>query len=138
MPIFPKKVDAKKMYNTNKPLTYNKLDTSSLPKFKGGTAPGFGRVAKGFNIIKSFFQAPKQYLSRSGFVGSNLSSGITQLSKKFTQNPKSFVQQVKSSRKTNREKVTKMSEKFFKNVQNQMEKNPKLTKSSPGYFTFKK
>lgn len=108
MPIFPKKVDAKKMYNTNKPLTYNKLDTSNLPNFKGGTAPGFGRVAKGFNIIKSFFQAPKQYLRSAGLL------------------------------KTNREKVTKMPEKFFKNVKNQMEKNPNLKKSSPGYYTFKK
>ena len=119
MPIFPKKTSAEKMYNTKKPLNYGgqsgnrktvqegyaRINTSNMPQFRGGTAPGFGRVS---NIVKAFFNAPTQYLRRAGLM------------------------------KTNREKVTKMSESFFKNVKKQMEKNPNLKQSSSGYFTFKK
>jgi len=71
-------------------------------------------------------------------VGKNIFSGISQQIKKLMQNPKSFTQQVKSSRKTTREKVTKMPESFFKNVEKQMKNNPNLKQSSSGYFTFKK
>ena len=149
MPIFPKKTSAEKMYNTKKPLNYGgqsgnrktvqegyaRINTSNMPQFRGGTAPGFGRVS---NIVKAFSRTPGQYLSRSGFVGRNILSGISQQIKKLMQNPKSFTQQVKSSRKTTREKVTKMPESFFKNVEKQMRNNPNLKQSSPGYFTFKK
>jgi len=122
MPIFPKKTSAEKMYNTKKPLNYGgqsgnrktvqkgyaRINTSDMPKFKGGTAPGFSRVNNASRIIKAFFNAPKQYLRKAGLI------------------------------KTTREKVTKMPESFFKNVEKQMKNNPNLKESFPGYFTFKK
>ena len=75
-----------------------KLDTSSLPRYKGGTAP----MARG-NMLK-LSKAAKALFSK----------------------------------KTNREKVTGMSEKYFKNVEKSFKNNPNLKKSSPGYYTIKK
>ena len=95
----------KMIVGNTKPSKKNKmakLDTSSLPKYKGGTAP----MARG-NMLK-------------------LSKAAKKMAKAFL------------SKKTNREKVTGMSEKYFKNVEKSFKNNPNLKKSSPGYYTIKK
>lgn len=115
--------EAPLLYNKKNPLNYHnggqsgkrgkkkeeyaKLDTSKLAPFKGGVAPGIGKFKALGNIAKSFFSTPKQYLKKAGLI------------------------------KTNREKVTKMSEKFFNKVDKSLKENPKLKKSSSGYYTFK-
>tara|TARA_R100001224_G_scaffold60645_1_gene36073 strand:+ start:310 stop:933 length:624 start_codon:yes stop_codon:yes gene_type:complete len=114
--------EAPLLYNKKNPLNYHnggqsgkrgkkkgyaKLDTSNLAPFKGGVAPGIGKFKALGNIAKSFFSTPKQYLKKAGLI------------------------------KTNREKVTKMSEKFFNKVDKSLKENPKLKKSSSGYYTFK-
>ena len=107
-----------------------KLNTSSLPKYKGGTAPmargnmlKLGKAAK--KIAKAFLSTKSQQAKVAGKGGSNTKSFIKQVKSKF-------------SKKTNREKVTGMSEKYFKNVEKSFKNNPNLKKSSPGYYTIKK
>ena len=126
------------LYNKKNPLNYHggdpgeeKMGPKKLrlrkikdidPKgYMGGYAPigggGLGRFAG------AFANTAKQYLTRSGFVGKNILSA--------------FKQARKAKKKTTREKVTGMSEKFFKNVEKNLDANPKLKKSSSGYYTFK-
>ena len=83
-----------------------------------------GKGKKLKQIAKAFGNTGKQYKKIGGVGGSNL---------------RSFGNQMKSAikPKTNREKVTGLSEKYFKNVQKSLEANPKLKKSSSGYYTFK-
>ena len=84
-----------------------------------------GKAKKLKQASKAFGSAKKQYQKSAGVGGSNI---------------KSFAKQMKSAikPKTNREKVTGLSEKYFKNVQKSLEANPKLKKSSSGYYIFKK
>ena len=125
------------LYNKKNPLNYHtvgqsgkrgvkkgyaKIDKSKMADFKGGTAPiggagGLGRFAG------AFANTAKQYLTRSGFIGRNILSA--------------FKQARKAKNKTTREQVTGMSEKYFKSVEESFKKNPKLKKSSSGYYTFK-
>jgi len=125
------------LYNKKNPLNYHtggqsgkrsvkkeyaKLDKSKMADFKGGYAPiggagGLGRFAG------AFANTAKQYLTRSGFVGRNILSA--------------FKQARKAKKKTTRERVTGMSEKYFKSVEESLKKNPDLKKSSSGYYTFK-
>lgn len=62
--------------------------------------------------------------------------GILGKGKKLKQASKALKSAIKP--KTNREKVTGMSEKYFKNVEKSFKNNPNLKKSSPGYYTIKK
>lgn len=132
------KQEAPRLYNTKNPLNYHggdpgeeKMGPKKLrlrkikgidPKgYMGGYAPigggGFGRIAG------AFANTARQYLTRSGFVGKNILSVLKQARK--------------AKKKTTREQVTGMSEKYFKNVEKSLEANPKLKKSSSGYYTFK-
>lgn len=95
--------------------------------FKGGTAPIAGGSMlklgkKAVDMYKAFANTGKQY------------------AKKQPKNMLSFVNQMKSKfgKRSTREKVTGMSDKFFKNVEKSFKNNPKLKKTSPGYYVFKK
>ena len=97
------------------------------PKFKGGTAPiaGGNMLKLGKNAIKmakSFANAPKQYAKRQ------------------PENMLSFTKQIKSKlgKRSAQEKITGLSDKFFKGVEKSFKNNPKLEKTSSGYYGFKK
>tara|TARA_R100001086_G_scaffold245945_1_gene177549 strand:+ start:116 stop:562 length:447 start_codon:yes stop_codon:yes gene_type:complete len=127
------------LYNKKNPLNYHtggqsgkrgvkkgyaKLDKSKMADFKGGYAPiggagGLGRFAG------AFANTAKQYLKKSGVFGKNILSAAKQV--KGALKPK-----------TTREKVTGMSEKYFKSVEESFKKNPDLKKSSSGYYIFRK
>ena len=106
-------------------VKYKKLNTSEMPDFKGGTTPvGGGNVGK---MAKAFQNATKQY------------------GKHVPQNMQSFIKQAKSFFKvkinrnimSNKEKVTGLSDDFFKGVEKSFKNNPKLEKTSSGYYGFK-
>ena len=96
----------------------------SQPKFKGGTAPVGPNVGR---ITKAFQNATKQY---GKHVPQNMQSFIKQAKQAF---------KVKSNRNimSNREKVTGLSDDFFKGVEKSFKNNPKLEKTSSGYYGFK-
>ena len=94
-------------------IEYKKLDTSKLPDFKGGTA--------------AFTRGSLQFAKLAGKGGSNMKSFIKQAKNFFKAN---------SNRKimSNREKVTGLSDDFFKGVEKTF-KNKGYKEVSPGYYT---
>lgn len=108
-------------------VEYKKLDTSNMPDFKGGTAPiASGNMAKlgkkAVDMYKAFSNTGKQYAKRQ------------------PENMLSFTKQVKSKlgKRSTQEKITGLSDKFFKGVEKSFKNNPKLEKTSSGYYGFKK
>ena len=107
-------------------VEYAKLPTTE-GAYKGGTAPvaGGNMLKLGKNAVKmakSFANAPKQYAKRQ------------------PENMLSFTKQVKSKlgKRSTQEKITGLSDKFFKGVEKSFKNNPKLEKTSSGYYGFKK
>jgi hypothetical protein len=128
------KQEAPELYNKKNPLNYHGGDPgeekmgpkkkrlrkiSDLPGYDpkgymGGYAPGFGRIKKVGQMLKAFSNTPKQQLQI-----------------------KNFIKMFRGSQSA-KSKVTGLSDDFFRGVKESLEKNPKLKKSSSGYYIFKK
>lgn len=106
-------------------VEYKKLNTSEMSDFKGGTAPiAGGNMAKfSDKAIKMFTAASKQYAKRQP---QNIQSFIKQAKSVF---------KVKSNRNmmSNKEKVTGLSDDFFKGVEKNFKKQG-YKEVSPGYY----
>tara|TARA_R100000773_G_C4203893_1_gene105394 strand:+ start:119 stop:595 length:477 start_codon:yes stop_codon:yes gene_type:complete len=142
-------VQAPRLYNTKNPLNYHgddpgkeKMGTRDLRRrkikgaldpnkdFRGGIAPigggpGLGRIAG------AFANTAKQYLKRSGNTGKNILSFMKQVKKGVG---------AKKKPKYPREKVTGLSDDFFKSVEKDLKRRAKKGEvkfTSSGYYVKK-
>ena len=138
------KQEAPRLYNKKNPLNYHiggqsgkrgrrkgyaKLDTSKMADFKGGVAPIGGGAGLG-RFAGAFANTAKQYLKKSGVFGKNVLSAAKQLKKVGA----------KKKPKYPREKVTGLSDDFFKSVEKDLKRRAKKGEvkfTSSGYYVKK-
>ena len=131
-------VQAPRLYNKKNPLNYHiggqsgkrgrrkgyaKLDASKMADFKGGVAPIGGGAGLG-RFAGAFANTDKQYLKKSGVFGKNVLSAAKQLKKIGA----------KKKPKYPRERVTGLSDDFFKSVEKDLKRRAKKRRSKIHFF----